>query len=134
MEAEISAPGLGAGLIEAGASCNDDVRSCIALEERKQGEAFGRNLRVRQDIFDRGKFCFRQEERVRLPVEQTLVEQFLGMNARAEDPNRLVDVARDGGNEECLGRIDDVGKDDRPGAVLDLAQLRGDRFGPRNER
>src|SRR6266446_647181 len=90
----------GRGLIEAGASCNNDVRSGIALDERKQGEALGRDLRVGQDIFDRDKICFRQEERVRLPGKQTLVEQFLGMNARAEDPNRLVDVARDGGNEE----------------------------------
>ena len=114
-------------MIEAGASCNNDVRSGIALDERKQGESFGRDLRVGQDIFDRGKFCFRQEERIRLPVEQTLVEQFLGMNARAEDPNRLVDVVRERGDEKRLRRINDVRKRDRPRLIVDLGQFGRDR-------
>ncbi len=92
----------GRGLIEAGAGRDDNVRPRIALDQRKQRETFGRDFRVRQNVFDRGEFCFRQEKRVGTPVEQTFVQQFLRVNARAEDPNRLVDLACERSDEKWL--------------------------------
>ena len=44
---------------------------------------------------------------------------------------KLVPRARDGGDEKCLGRFDNMGKRDRPNVFIDLAQFLRDWFGTR---
>ena len=80
----------------------------LELDLREQREPLRCDFRVGQDIFNRSEFRFRKKKRGRIPVEQALVKQFLRMNAGAEDPNRLVYLAGDGSDEECLCWLDDV--------------------------
>ena len=61
------------------------------------------------------------------------MEQFLRMDARAKDPDRLVDVGRKRGGEKRLGRLGDVGKSYGPTATPDQRELARDRFGARGE-
>jgi len=65
---------------------------------REQRKPFSRDFGVWQNILDRSEFRFGQKKRVRLPVKQTFIEQFLGMDAGTKDPNRVFDLARDSGN------------------------------------
>ena len=85
-------------LIEAGAGGDDQLRRLLALKLREQRKPFSRDLGVWQDIFDRSEFHLRQKKRVRLPVKQTFIEQFLGMDAGTKDPNRVFDLGRDSGD------------------------------------
>ena len=75
-------------LIETCACCHDDAWTGVAFDLQKQRQPFGCDFRIRQYIFDPAQLCFREKKRIWLPVEQAFVENFLGMNAGAEDPNR----------------------------------------------
>ena len=75
-------------LIETRACCYDDVSAGSASDLHEDCQSFGGDFRIRQDIFGRSKLCFREEKRIRLPVEQTFVERLLRMNAGTKDPNR----------------------------------------------
>ena len=121
---------IGRGLVERRAGRDNDVRAFVALNAIQEREPLRRDLRIGQNIFDGGEFGFRQEERVRQPVEQTFVKQFLGTNVRAEDPEGLPNLARDRRDQERLRRFGDVRERDRPRALSDLAQLLRDRFAP----
>ena len=77
-------------LIETRARCHDDVLARSPPDFHEDCQSFGGNFRIRQNIFGCCKLCFREEKRVRLPVEQTFVEQLLRMNAGAKDPNRAI--------------------------------------------
>jgi hypothetical protein len=94
----------------------------------EQREPFRCHFRVGQNIFNRSEFRFWQEKGIWLPIEQTFVKQFLRMNAGTKDPNRLVDLARDGGDEKCLRRLDDMRKVYRPLCSLNCAKLARDRL------
>ena len=67
---------------------DDDARTGTDLHEQRQ--PFRGNFRVGQNIFYRSELGFWQEKRVWLPVEQTVVKQFLRMNAGTEDPHRRI--------------------------------------------
>ena len=110
-------------LIETCPRCDNQTRTGLALDLREHRDPFRCNFRVRQNIFDGGELGFRQEERGGIPVEQALVEQFLGMNTATEDPNGLVDLARDCGDEKCLRRLDDVRELHWPLRFLDCAKF-----------
>jgi len=75
-------------LIETRACCYDDVSNGSAPHLHKDCQPFGGDFRIRQNIFGRCKLCFREEKRIRLPVEQTFIEQLLRMNTGTKDPNR----------------------------------------------
>ncbi len=75
-------------LIETRACCHDDVLAGFPPDFHEDCQSFSGNFRIGQNIFGCCKLCFREEKRIRLPVEQTFVEQFLRMNAGAKDPNR----------------------------------------------
>ena len=110
-------------MVETLARCDNEMWTALARDLCQQREPFRRDFRVGQDIFNRSEFRFRKEKRGRIPVEQALVKQFLRMNTGTEDPNRLIDLACDGGNEKCLRRLDDVRKLDRPLPSLDCAKF-----------
>ena len=106
-------------LIETCACRDDDARAGVSLDLQKQRQPFSDDLRIGQNIFDSGQLGFWQEQRVRLPIEQTLVKYFLRMNAGGENPNRgigslPVTHRRDYGSQERLRRLDHVRKLDRP--------------------
>ena len=63
------------------------------LNPAEEREPFRGDLLVGQNVFDREKFGLGQEERVRQPVGQALVEQLLRPDARADDPERLRNFA-----------------------------------------
>ena len=119
-------------LIETGARCNNQLPTGLALDLHEQREPFRCHFRVGQNIFNRSKFRFRQEERVRLPIEQTLVKQFLRMNAGTEDPNRVVSLKGDGSGQKCLRRLDDMREPHRPLRSLDCAKFARNRFARRD--
>ena len=111
-------------------ACRDDhVRAAFAFERGQKREALRRDFRVGQNIFDGCKFGFGQKLRVRMPVEQSFVKQFLRANARAKDPYRFIELAGEDGDEKSLRRLDDVRKGDWALAGLDLTQFLGDRLG-----
>src|SRR5438067_2444880 len=85
-------------LIERGASRDNEVRPFLALDPIKEREPFRRDLGIGQNIFDGRQFRFRKKERVRLPVQQTFVEQFLGADIRAQHPKRFPDFSRERGD------------------------------------
>jgi hypothetical protein len=106
-------------LIKTRARCHDDVLAGSAPDFHEDCQSFGGNFGIRQNIFGCCKLCFREEKRIRLPVEQTLVEQLLRMNAGAKDPNRrirrvrmiwqrLMPPVRDYGGQKWLGWLDDM--------------------------
>ena len=64
-----------------------------------------------------------------MPVEQAIVERFLGVDAWADNPNCFVKFTGDDGGEEGLRRFDDVRKRNRPCAALDVAQSSRDWLG-----
>ena len=104
-----------------------------ALKLREQRKPFSRDFGVWQNIFDRSEFRFRKKESVRLPVKQTFIEQFLGMDAGAKDPNRVLDLGRDGGDQKCLCRLNHVRKLDRPLRSLDCSKFARDWLARRND-
>ena len=123
----------GSSLIEAGAGGDDQPRRLLALKLREQGKPFSRDFGVGQNIFDRSEFRFRKKERVRLPVKQTFIEQFLGMDAGTKDPNRVFDLGRDSGDYECLCWLNHVRKLDRLLRSLDCSKFARDWFALRND-
>src|SRR5256886_9780289 len=110
-------------MVETLARCDNEMWTALARDLCQQREPFRRDFRVGQDIFNRSEFRFRKEKRGRIPVEQALVKQFLRMNTGTEDPNRLIDLARDGGNKKCLCRLDDVRKLYWPLGSLDCTKF-----------
>jgi hypothetical protein len=70
------------------------------LHPAQKREAFRCDLLIRQNIFDREKFRFREKERLRQPVDETLVQQFLRAHARADHPERLRDLPGNDGDEK----------------------------------
>jgi hypothetical protein len=110
-------------LIETFARCHNQVRTGLALGLHEQHEPFRCDFWIGQNIFNRSEFRFRQEKRIWLPIQQTFVEHFLRMNAGTKNPNRLADLARDGGDQKCLRRLDDVRKPHRPLCSLDCAKF-----------
>src|SRR5438094_10532664 len=85
-------------LIEAGARGDEQLRRLLAHKLREQRKPFSRDLGVWQNIFDRSEFHLRQKKRVRPPVKQTFIEQFLRTDAGTKDPNRVFDFGRDSGD------------------------------------
>src|SRR5206468_5783741 len=61
-------------LVETRACCYDDVSAGSAPDLHQDCQSLGGNFLIRQNIFSSCKLCFREEKRVRLPVEQTFVE------------------------------------------------------------
>ena len=110
-------------MVETLARCDNEMWTALALDLCQQRQPFRRDFRVGQDIFDRSEFRFRKKECGWIPVEQAFIKRFLGMNAGAEYPDRLVDLACDGGNEKCLRRLDDVRKLYWPLGSLDCAKF-----------
>ena len=110
-------------LIETGARCDNQRGTQLALNFCEQCESFRRDFRIRQNIFDCGELRFRQEKRVWLPVEQTFIDQLLRMNARAEDPDRPVNLGRNDGDQKCLRRLDHVRELHRPLRRLAFSKL-----------
>ena len=53
------------------------MRTFFALYVREEREALRGDFEIGQNIFDSGELRFRQEERIRPPIEQGLVKQFL---------------------------------------------------------
>src|SRR5256885_11124593 len=119
-------------MVETWARCDNEMWTALARDLCQQREPFRRDFRVGQDIFNRSEFRFRKEKRGRIPVEQALVKQFLRMNTGTEDPNRLVDLAGDGGDEKCLCWLDDVRKLYWPLRSLDCAKFARDWLAPRD--
>ncbi len=106
-------------LIETCARRDDDLRTSLALDLHEQRQPFSRDFRIGQNIFDCRELGFRQEKRIWLPVQQTVVKQFLRMNAGAEHPDlgisslsitawTLMIRVRDYGGQKRLSRLDDV--------------------------
>ena len=100
-----SAAGVGRRLIKRRARGDDDVRTFFALDAGQKREPFGRDLRIGQDIFDRGEFGFRQEERVGQPVEQTLVKQFLRADIRDKGSRMFSEFRRRSPRRETPGPV-----------------------------
>src|SRR4029453_2388958 len=117
-------------LIETCTRCDDQMGPGPALDLRKQREPFGCHFWIGQNVFDGGKLGFRQEKRVRMPVQQALVNQFLRMNVGTEDPNCLVDPMGDGGGEKRLRRLSDMWELHRPLRYLVCAKFARDRLAP----
>ena len=131
------------GLIETCSRCDDDARTGPALDLHEQRQPFGCNFRVGQHIFDGCKLGFRQKQRIRLPIQQTFVNQFLRMNVGTEDPNRGVGRppiissrftpgVRNGGGQKCLRRLDHVRKLDGPLSSLYCSPFPRDWFARRD--
>ena len=93
----------------------------------QHGEPLGRAFGVAQRSLDHGALGLGQEERVRHPVQQLIVQGLLGAHVRTDDPRPMLRRAHDGGAEEGTGRRHDLRKDGAP-AGRDLAQLRRDRL------
>jgi hypothetical protein len=126
-------------LIETCTRRDDDTRTTVALDLHQQRQSFSRNFRIGQNVFYRDKLGFRQEKRVWPPVQQTLVKQFLRMNAGAEDPDRGISSVpvigwtpmahvRDYGGQKRLCRLYDVRKLYRPLSLSYRVKLARDRF------
>src|SRR2546421_10188068 len=102
--------------------------SAFARDARQQREPFCRDLRIRQNIFDRGELCFRKKERVWVPVEQTFVEQFLRTHARTNNPKRARNVFGKRGHKKRLRRFRDMRERDGKVSRLDVTQFLRDGF------
>src|SRR4051794_36308282 len=109
------------------------MRAFLALDAGQERKPFCRDLRIRQDVFDRCDFRFGEKERVWRPVQQSFVKQLLRSNARTEDPKTFWNFSGDSRNQKGLGRFGNVGKRDRTHPFRDLAYFLRDRFRARGD-
>ena len=126
-------------MIEACARCNDDPRASVPPDLQEQREPFSCNFRIGQNIFHSSQLGFWKEQRVRLPVEQAFIKDFLSVNVGAEDPEYGIGSmlcivqtpARsicDDGDQKRLRRLDHVRKLDGPLAPLYCVEFARDWF------
>ena len=100
-------------MIERETGRDDHAWSISFFKLSQKVQAFCRNLRIGQDIFDGGELGFGQKSRLRDPVEQAFIEKLLRPNIRSNHPNCLADVLPDRRDEERLGAFDDMRKTNR---------------------
>src|SRR5207248_5315573 len=106
-------------------------------------QPFRYDFRIRQDVFRCCKLSFRKEQRIRPPVKQASIEQFLRMNAGTEDPDRRIGGlpiigwrpmprVREYGGQKWLSRLDDVWKLHGPASILYRVKFARDGFACRD--
>jgi len=107
------------------------------LQEQRQ--PFSCDFRIGQNIFNSSQLCFWKEQRVRLPIEQAFITDFLRVNAGTEDPNGGIGIlpiigwkpmphVRDDGGQKRLRRLDHMRKLDGPSASLYCVDFTRDWF------
>ncbi len=105
------------------------MRTSFARNAAEEGEPLRGNLRIRDDVFDRREFRFRQEECLGIPVQEGFIEQLLRAHRGANDPEGAAYFARERGDEKRLGCFGHMGKSDRRLPGSKRPELRRDGLG-----